>query len=76
MIGKHDPARAYPNGRCATGHVADQNRGGGAGDSRHIMMLGEPVTRVSPAFRVLRQIECVAQGIGHAAAFRYRSEIE
>jgi len=50
MVGQHDAARAHANRvRCA-GDVADNDRCGGAGDARHVVMFGEPISAIAPRF--------------------------
>ena len=47
VVGQHDAARADADPRGAAGDVADQHRGGGAGDARHVVVLGQPVALVT-----------------------------
>ena len=54
VIGEHDAAGAYADGTGACSDVGDDYGGGGAGDSRHVVVFGEPVTPVAPFFSVLR----------------------
>ncbi len=72
VIGKHDPAGADANGRSAAGDVANHHRCRGAGDSGHVVMLGKPVTPVSPAFGMASQIQSVGERLRHVAAFHHR----
>ncbi len=56
VVGQHDAAGADADARGAAGDVADQHRGGGAGDARHVVVLGQPEPVVAPALR------CAAPG--------------
>ena len=60
MIGEHNAAGADANGFCAAGYVSDDDRGGGAGDAGHVVVLGEPEAAIAPFFGVLREVERVA----------------
>ena len=62
VIGQHDAAGADADARGPAGDVADQHRGGGAGDARHVVVLGQPEPVVAPAFGVPRQVERVVEG--------------
>jgi len=70
MVGEHDAAGANANRFCSSGDVTDDYRCGGAGDSRHVVMLGEPITVEAPGFGVLRQVKRVAQRVGGGCALR------
>ncbi len=56
--------------------MADQYGGGGAGDARHVVVLGQPVALIAPALGVLGQIEHVGEGLGGVAAFADWRQIE
>jgi hypothetical protein len=43
VVGQHDSARAHPDLCGGGGDVADHDRPGGAGDARHVVVLGQPV---------------------------------
>ena len=44
----------------AAATLADDDRGGGAGDAGHVVVLGEPEAAVAPGLGVPREIEGVA----------------
>ncbi len=56
--------------------MRDQYRGGGAGDARHIMVLGQPVSTIAPILRVAGEIERVTERLGRVAAQGYRGGVE
>ncbi len=76
MIGQHDAAGAHANPRRAAGHVTDHHGGGGTGDARHVVMLGEPEAVIPEPFGVSREVERVAERCGGVAAEDDRGEIE
>ncbi len=67
MIRQHDAVGADADGLGASSDVANDRRGC-AGDARHVVMFRHPKPFVTPDFRVLREIERVAQrdGCGRA----------
>ena len=46
--------------------VADEHGGRGAGDARHVVVLGQPEAPVAERLDVPRQFERVAERVGHA----------
>ncbi len=56
MVGQHDAACAHTYFVGTFGDVADCNRCGCAGNTRHIVVLGHPETRVTPLFGMTGQI--------------------
>ena len=76
MVGQHDPTRADPDRRRPRGHVRDHDRRCGARDTRHVVVLREPVAVVSPAFSVTSKVEGILQRIGRGAALDDRREVE
>ncbi len=76
VIGQHDPTGTDSNRRCTARDEADHHRCRRAGDPFHVVVLGEPVTCVAPTFRMLREIEGIAQRGGRRAALRHRGKIE
>ena len=76
MVGEHHASRPDADGLRTAGHVADHHGGGGAGDAGHIVMFGQPVTAVTPAFRVLGEIEGAVEGVGRRGALRDGGKIE
>ena len=57
VVGQHDPAGAHADGRGARRDVADHDRGGGAGDARHVVVLGVPEAPVAPPLGVAGEVE-------------------
>ena len=76
MVGQHDPAGADPDGGGPACDVGDDDRGGGAGDAGHAVVLGEPEAVEAPAFGVLGEVERAANGLSGIAALRYGGEVE
>ncbi|CAM2186954.1 hypothetical protein PSAC2689_70068 [Paraburkholderia sacchari] len=76
VIGQHDAARPDADRPRAARHMADHDRGGGAGDAGHVVVLGEPVAVVAPALGVLGEIERVAQRDAGVRAGRHRRKVE
>ncbi len=64
VVGQHDAAGADADGRGAGGDMADDDGGRGAGDARHVVMLGEPVAVVAEPLGMAGEIERVPQAIG------------
>ena len=56
--------------------VADHDRSRGAGDAAHVVMLGQPVALIAPAFGVPGEVERVAQGVGCGRPFDDGREVE
>ena len=50
--------------RGAGGDVADDHRGGGAGDARHVVVLGEPEAAEAPGLGMAGEIERVRRATG------------
>ena len=76
MVGQHDAAGPDPNPGGAGCDVADHHGGGRAGDSRHAVVLGQPVAPVAQGFRVAGQIQGIAQGLAGIAAAGDGGEVE
>ena len=53
MIGQHDAARANAHGFGGPRYVANQHRRGRAGNTWHVVMLGQPVALETQRFGVL-----------------------
>ena len=56
--------------------MADDDRSRGARNARQIMMFREPIPMITPALRVLREIDSVAKRERRVAAFDDGREIE
>ncbi|EPZ85508.1 hypothetical protein BURCENBC7_AP5996 [Burkholderia cenocepacia BC7] len=76
VVRQHDAARADPDRPRRARDVADHDGGGRTRDPRHVVMLGQPVAPVAPAFRVLREIDGVAERLRGVGAGRNGGEIE
>ena len=76
VVRQHDAAGADADGGGSGGHVADDDRGGGARDPGHAVVLGEPEAAIAQALRVLREIEGAAERQRGVATFDDRREIE
>ena len=56
MVRQHHAAGAQMQSGGMGGKIANQHRGRGAGNTDHIMVLGQPVAMITAFFRQLRQI--------------------
>jgi hypothetical protein len=56
--------------------VADQHRGGGAGDAGHVVVFGHPVAGEAERLGALGGGEGNGEGVGDAAAFTDGHEVE
>lgn len=57
MVGQHDAAGADAYRPGAAGDMGDDDGGGGTGDARHVVMLGQPVSLVSQPLGMAGEIE-------------------
>ena len=76
VIGQHDPARPHADRLRARRHMRDHHRCRGRGDTRHVVMLGQPEAFVAPALGMLGEVESVVKGLGRGAAFDDRRQVE
>ena len=76
MVRQHDPARADANRFGATGDVSDHDRRRGARDAGQVVMFRQPIAVVAPLFRVLREVERVAEREARVAALYDGRKIE
>ena len=76
VVRKHDPAGADTDASRLSGDVSDDDRSGRAGDARKVVMFGEPVAMIAPLFRVLREIDRVAESERRIGALNYRRKVE
>ena len=58
------------------GDVADDHRCGGAGDARHVVVLGQPVALVAPVFGVAGEVARVGERRRHVGAFGDGRQVE
>jgi hypothetical protein len=76
VVGEHDPAGADPDRRSAGADKGQGDRGGGAGDPRHRMMLGHPEAVIAPAFGMAGEVARIAKRLACVGALRDRREVE
>ena len=76
VVGQHDPAGADPDRRRAGADIGERDRGRGAGDARHRMMLGHPEAPIAEPLGSLGEVERVAQRPAGVGAFGDRGEVE
>ena len=76
VIGKHDAARTHAQGGGSSGNMANQDGGSGAGDARHVVMLGQPKPGKSPRLSVLREVETIAKSFRNGAVGADGRQIE
>ena len=76
MVRQHDATGTHANALGAAGHMREQHRRGGAGDAWHAVVLGQPVTLVTPLLGVLRQAQGVAIRGSSVAALSDGGEVE
>ncbi|WP_431226190.1 hypothetical protein [Burkholderia contaminans] len=76
VVRQHDAARPDPDRPRGARDMADHDGRGRARDAGHVVMLGEPVALVTPAFRMLREIDGIAECLGSVGAGRNGGEIE
>ncbi len=61
VVGQHDTARTDADGFGPGGDVRDDDRRRGAGDARHIVMLGHPQPSIAPGLGVGREIAGIVE---------------
>jgi hypothetical protein len=76
VVGQHDAAGADPDRFRSAGDVADDNRGGGARDTAHVVVFGDPVARVAERFGVPGKVAGVVERLAGVCLFSYADEIE
>lgn len=76
MIWHYDAAAAHTDALGGTGHMADQHRGGGAGDPLNAVMLGEPEAGKAQALGQLGQSHTFTVAVGGAATLADGGQIE
>ena len=76
MIGQHHPARADPDGRGSRPDERQRDRGRGARDPRHRMMLGHPVARIAQRLAVLRKLQRAPKRPAGIPALDDRGKVE
>ena len=76
MVGQHDAARADPDGLCSRGDMANHDRRRGAGDARHVVMLGHPDAAITPFLGMGREIAGIVERAARIGVFGDADEIE
>ena len=61
VVRQHDAARPDAQGIGTAGQMTDQHRSGGAGDARHVVVLGQPVAAIAQAFGMTGQVQRAAK---------------
>ena len=76
MVGQHDAAGADADGLRAGGDMRDDDRGRGAGDARHVVMLGHPDAAIAPVLGMGGEIAGVVERAARIGLFGDADEIE
>src|SRR6202020_1027290 len=61
VVRKHDASCPDPNGRRPFGDMTKHDRGRGAGDALHVMMLGDPDALIAPFLGVSGEVASVVE---------------
>ena len=69
MVGQHDSARTDADAARARSHMADDDGGCGAGDARHVVVLGQPEPLVYESVGGLGEGQGLVHGATEIAAF-------
>ena len=76
MVRQHDTAGTDADGRGCARDVTDQHRRRGAADTRHVVMLGQPIAAETQALDMAGELHRVAEGLRRIRAFGDRREVE
>jgi hypothetical protein len=76
VIRKHDAARAEPDARGHRAYVRDQDLRDGRRDTRHVVMLGVPQSRIAEAVNCLGQLGGGPQRGDAGAALYERNQVK
>ncbi len=76
MVGKHHPARANANSARAASDITHQHGGGRTGDTRHVVVLGQPVALEPQPFDMLGGTQRNGERVGHRTAFTDGDQIK
>ena len=76
MVGQHNAPCPHTDRLGLGCNMPHHHRRRRTGDAGHIVMLGQPVAMIAPAFGLLRQIGGMAQCIAGGLAFDHGGEIE
>ena len=76
MVRKHDAAGPDPDGRRPLGEMGEHNRRRGAGDARHIVMLGDPDAPIAPLLGVGGEVAGIAERAAGVSLLRDANKLE
>jgi len=76
VVRQHDATRADTDGVGARRDVAHHHRGGGAGDARHVVMLGDPKPAIAPSFGMRGKIASIVERAAGVGILRDADQIE
>ncbi|CAD5295455.1 conserved hypothetical protein [Bosea sp. 62] len=76
MVRQHDPAGPDADRFGAFGDVADRDRGRGAGDAGHIVVLGQPEAGVAEPFGMAGEVAAVVEGVCCGRPLGNEGEVE
>ncbi len=76
MVGQHDATGPDPDRLGGTSDIADGDGGRSAGNTGHIVVLGQPIAVEAQAFGMPGEVSRVAEGIGGGRALGNRCKIE
>ena len=76
VVGQHHAAGADPDRGGRRREVGDQHGRGGAGDGRHVVVLGHPEPAVSQFLGAPGQLGRVLQGLASGGPGRHRGQVQ
>ena len=76
VVRQHDPAGADADRLRRRGKVGEDHRGGGAGDARHVVVLGHPDAAIAPALGVDGDISSVHERAARVDLLRDANQFE
>ena len=76
MVGQHDAAGADPDRACPGRDMGDHDRRRGAGNSRHVVMLGDPDAAIAPALGMSGQIAGIVERAARVRFLGHADEVE
>ncbi len=69
MVGEHDAARTYADGRCRMSDMRQHHRSCGRCDARHAVMFGNPIAMEAELFGMNGEGGGVDEGLANGASF-------